>query len=100
MAPSAEGTAAASTQAAPAAPFGPSGPSGPSAGSVQPDDSVQPFQPVEPVASTEPEAQRTALAGLIARALESANQLAVTTRRRKSSKVTSTESDGTTPNSE
>ncbi len=46
-------------------------------------------------APTESDEHRSALAGLIARALESADQLAATTRRRKSTKVISPEADAT-----
>jgi stearoyl-CoA desaturase (delta-9 desaturase) len=60
--------------------------------------------PLEPVASGSPtgevpdadEAQLTALAGLIARALEAADQLAAATRRRRGTRVPS-ERDGTEP---
>jgi stearoyl-CoA desaturase (delta-9 desaturase) len=49
---------------------------------------------------TGPDDQRTALAGLISSALESADQLAASTRRRKGTKVASAESESTEPPSE
>ena len=67
-------------------------------------DTAPMSEPAEPVAEGSPsgdvvdgtEDHLSALAGLIARALESADQLAATTRRRKGTRVTS-ERDGTEP---
>jgi stearoyl-CoA desaturase (Delta-9 desaturase) len=56
--------------------------------------------PIEPPVPTESDEHRSALAGLIARALESADQLAATTRRRKGTKVVSPESDAAEPGPE
>jgi len=52
--------------------------------------------PTEPLVGSE---ERSALAGLITRSLESANQLAAATRRRKGTKVAS-EPDATEPTAE
>jgi len=49
--------------------------------------------PIETPVATESDEHRSALAGLIAGALESADQLAATTRRRKNTKLVSPESD-------
>ncbi|HEY4928669.1 MAG TPA: hypothetical protein VIH95_05920, partial [Acidimicrobiales bacterium] len=67
-----------------------------SARPVPPSSEVTDAAPPPADTPVESEEQLSALAGLITRALESADQLAAVTRRRKGSKVAS-EPDGTDP---